>query len=45
MSKIGIFFSTDTDSTCLVAKMIYAALGAELADKPKNSITPVPKNY
>lgn len=36
MSKIGIFFGTDTGSTHLVAKKIYAALGAELADKPKN---------
>jgi len=36
MSKIGIFFGTDTGSTRLVAKKIYAALGAELADKPKN---------
>lgn len=36
MSKIGIFFGTDTGSTRLVAKKIYAALGPELADKPKN---------
>lgn len=36
MSKIGIFFGTDTGSTRLVAKKIYAVLGAELADKPKN---------
>ncbi|OAI14061.1 flavodoxin [Methylomonas lenta] len=36
MSKIGIFFGTDTGSTRLVAKKIYAALGTELADKPKN---------
>lgn len=36
MSKIGIFFGTDTGSTRLVAKKIYAALGAERADKPKN---------
>lgn len=36
MSKIGIFFGTDTGSTRLVAKKIYGMLGNELADKPKN---------
>lgn len=36
MSKIGIFFGTDTGTTRLVAKKIYKALGEELADKPKN---------
>lgn len=36
MSKIGIFFGTDTGSTRLVAKRIYKFLGDELADKPKN---------
>lgn len=36
MSKIGIFFGTDTGSTRLIAKKIHTALGAELADKPKN---------
>ncbi len=36
MSKIGIFFGTDTGSTRLVAKKIYSLLGAEIADKPKN---------
>lgn len=36
MSKIGIFFGTDTGSTRLVAKKIYSVLGEELADKPKN---------
>ncbi|MDD5579885.1 MAG: flavodoxin [Methylobacter sp.] len=36
MSKIGIFFGTDTGSTRLVAKKIYSLLGDELADKPKN---------
>ncbi len=36
MSKIGIFFGTDTGSTRLVAKKIYKMLGSELADKPKN---------
>ncbi|MGY6275606.1 flavodoxin [Methylomonas sp. MgM2] len=36
MSKIGIFFGTDTGSTRLVAKKIYSILGEELADKPKN---------
>ena len=36
MSKIGIFFGTDTGTTRLVAKKIYSLLGDELADKPKN---------
>lgn len=36
MSKIGIFFGTDTGSTRLVAKKIYKLLGEDLADKPKN---------
>lgn len=36
MSKIGIFFGTDTGSTRLVAKKIYSLLGTEVADKPKN---------
>jgi len=36
MSKIGIFFGTDTGSTRLVAKKIYSLLGDGLADKPKN---------
>jgi len=36
MSKIGIFFGTDTGSTRLVAKKIFSLLGDELADKPKN---------
>lgn len=36
MSKIGIFFGTDTGSTRLVAKKIYSELGEALADKPKN---------
>jgi len=36
MSKIGIFFGTDTGSTRLVAKKIFGLLGEELADKPKN---------
>jgi len=36
MSKIGIFFGTDTGSTRLVAKKIYSLLGADVADKPKN---------
>lgn len=36
MSKIGIFFGTDTGSTRLVAKKIYSLLGETLADKPKN---------
>ena len=36
MSKIGIFFGTDTGSTRLVAKKIYSLLGEDVADKPKN---------
>ncbi len=36
MSKIGIFFGTDTGSTRLVAKKIYSILGPIIADKPKN---------
>ncbi|MGZ5008678.1 MAG: flavodoxin [Methylobacter sp.] len=36
MSKIGIFFGTDTGSTRLVAKSIFKQLGADVADKPKN---------
>ena len=36
MSKIGIFFGTDTGSTRLVAKNIFKMLGNEWADKPKN---------
>jgi len=36
MSKIGIFFGTETGSTRLVAKKIYKFLGEDLADKPKN---------
>ncbi|QWF71441.1 flavodoxin [Methylomonas paludis] len=36
MSKIGIFFGTDTGTTRLVAKKIFSQLGEELADKPKN---------
>jgi flavodoxin I len=36
MTKIGIFFGTDTGSTRLVAKRIHGQLGESLADKPKN---------
>lgn len=36
MSKIGIFFGTDTGTTRKIAKIIYRELGAELADKPLN---------
>ncbi len=35
MSKIGIFFGTDTGSTRKIAKMIQKQLG-DLADKPQN---------
>lgn len=42
MSKIGIFFGTETGTTRLVAKKIHARLGDEIADKPLNvnRITP-----
>ncbi|WP_455204575.1 flavodoxin [Kaarinaea lacus] len=36
MSKIGIFFGTDTGSTRLIAKMIAKKLGDEIARKPLN---------
>jgi len=36
MSKIGIFFGTETGTTRLVAKKLHKLLGAELADKPVN---------
>ncbi|MDW6003951.1 flavodoxin [Vibrio mangrovi] len=36
MSKIGIFFGTDTGSTRKVAKLIHKQLGESIADKPKN---------
>lgn len=36
MSKVGIFFGTDTGTTRKVAKMIYKELGEALADKPLN---------
>ncbi|MDG3085045.1 flavodoxin [Vibrio hannami] len=36
MSKVGIFFGTDSGSTRKVAKQIYQKLGDELADKPLN---------
>jgi flavodoxin I len=36
MSKVGIFFGTDTGTTRKMAKMIYKELGEELADKPLN---------
>lgn len=36
MSKIGIFFGTETGTTRLVAKKIYKLLGDEIADKPIN---------
>ncbi|MEI6894124.1 MAG: flavodoxin [Colwellia sp.] len=36
MSKIGIFFGTDTGNTRKVAKMIHKELGEDLADKPLN---------
>lgn len=36
MSKIGIFFGTDTGSTRLVAKKIFSILGTDIAGKPKN---------
>jgi flavodoxin I len=36
MSKIGMFFGTETGTTRLVAKKIHKALGDELCDKPLN---------
>ena len=36
MTKVGIFFGTDTGSTRKVAKMIFKKLGEEVADKPLN---------
>lgn len=42
MSKIGMFFGTETGTTRLVAKKIHKALGDEVCDKPLNvnRITP-----
>jgi len=45
MSKIGIFFGTDTGTTRLVAKKIYSLLGDELADKPKNINRTTPTEF
>ena len=36
MSKVGIFFGTDTGSTRLIAKMIAKKLGSDIASKPLN---------
>jgi len=36
MSKIGIFFGTETGTTRLIAKKIHKQLGDEIADKPVN---------
>ena len=36
MSKIGIFFGTDSGSTRLIAKMIAKKLGDDIASKPLN---------
>lgn len=36
MSKIGIFFGTETGTTRLIAKKMHKILGDELADKPLN---------
>lgn len=36
MSKVGIFFGTDTGTTRKIAKMMYKELGDEVADKPLN---------
>ena len=36
MSKIGIFFGTDSGSTRLIAKMIQKKLGNDIASKPLN---------
>ncbi|MGH1460720.1 MAG: flavodoxin [Neptuniibacter sp.] len=36
MSKIGIFFGTETGTTRLIAKKLYKSIGQEFADKPLN---------
>ncbi|WP_027853888.1 flavodoxin [Marinobacterium litorale] len=36
MSKIGIFFGTETGTTRLIAKKLYKILGSDIADKPVN---------
>ena len=36
MSKIGIFFGTDTGTTRLIAKKMFNKIGSELASKPLN---------
>lgn len=36
MTKIGIFFGTETGTTRLVAKKIHKKLGDQIADKPVN---------
>ncbi len=36
MSKVGIFFGTDTGTTRKIAKLIHKALGDDVADKPLN---------
>lgn len=36
MSKIGIFFGTDTGTTRLIAKMIAKKMGDDIASKPLN---------
>ncbi|TXR53029.1 flavodoxin [Reinekea thalattae] len=36
MTKIGIFFGTDTGTTRKMAKTMYKELGEDLADKPLN---------
>jgi flavodoxin I len=36
MSKIGIFFGTESGTTRLIAKKIFKALGEDIADKPVN---------
>ncbi|PLK47804.1 flavodoxin [Uliginosibacterium sp. TH139] len=36
MSRIGIFFGTETGTTRLIAKKLHKLLGDEIADKPLN---------
>jgi len=36
MSKIGMFFGTETGTTRLIAKKLHKKLGDEIADKPVN---------
>ncbi|MGZ8219638.1 flavodoxin [Methylomagnum sp.] len=45
MSKIGIFFGTDTGTTRLIAKRIYKVLGEDIAAKPQNVNRATPEEF